>query len=78
MYYLVTIGYETETERSTKVQKVKYIFEADSVEETTILAAKYIAGDTRTAELLSVAHMPIECIVSPNTYAEFYKAKKVT
>ena len=78
MYYLVTIGYETETERSTKVQKVKYIFEAESVEETTILAAKYIDGDTRNAELLSVAHMPIECIVSPKTYPDFYKAKKLT
>lgn len=78
MYYLVTIGYETETERSTKVQKVKYVFEAESVEECTILAAKYMEGDTRSAELLSVAHMPIECIVSPKTYPEFYKVKKST
>ena len=75
MYYLVTIGFETETEKSTKIQKVKYVFEAESVEETTILAAKYIEGDTRTAELLSVTHMPIECIVSPKTYPDFYKSK---
>lgn len=77
MYYLVTIGYETESESGkSRQQKVKYIFDAESVEETTILAAKYMEGDTRTAELLSVAHMPIECVVSPLTYPDFYKAKK--
>jgi hypothetical protein len=76
MYYLVTIGYETETERgNSRQQKSKYIFEAESVEETTILAAKYIEGDTRSAELLSVVHMPIECVVSPKTYPDYYKAK---
>lgn len=76
MYYLVTIGYETENERgNTRQQKVKYIFEAESVEETTIIANKYIEGDTRTAELLGVMHMPIECVVSPKTYPEYYKGK---
>lgn len=75
MYYLVTIGYQNETEKGVKTQKVKYIFEAESVEETTILAAKYIEGDTRSAELLSVGNMPIECIVSPKTYPEFYKSR---
>lgn len=77
MYYLVTIGYESESESGrVRQQKVKYIFDAESVEETTILANKYIESDTRTAELLSVAHMPIECIVSPLTYPDFYKSRK--
>jgi hypothetical protein len=75
MYYLVTIGYETETERGGRQQKIKYVFETESVEETTIIAAKYIAGDTRTAELLSIVHMPIECVVSSKTHPEYYKSK---
>lgn len=76
MYYQVTIGYETQTESgNVRTQKVKYVFEAESVEETTIVAAKYMAGDTRTSELLGVVHMPIECIVTPTTHSDLYKGK---
>jgi hypothetical protein len=75
MFYLTTIGYETETERGNRQQKSKYVFEAESVEETTIIAAKYIAGDTRTAEILSIVNMPIECVISPKTHPEYYKSK---
>ena len=74
MHYLVTIGYETEQESgNVKTQKIKYIFEGESVEEVTIVAAKYGAGDTREFELLSIAKMPIECIVSKKNNPEFYK-----
>ena len=78
MYYLTTIGIETENEKSgnTKMQKVKYVIEAESVEEVTILANKYIETDTRTCQLLAVNHMPIECVISPLTYPELYKGKK--
>jgi len=77
MYYLVTIGYETENESGRiRQQKVKYVFETESVEEATIIAAKYMAGDTRTSELLGVTHMPIECIITPNTHPEYYKGTK--
>ncbi len=44
MYYLVTIGYETEQmdkEGNPRVKKVKYVIQAESVEEATIVAAKY-------------------------------------
>ena len=76
MYYLVTIGIENESESGrVRQQKVKYIFDAESVEETTILANKYIESDVRTAELLAINHMPIECIVSPLTYPDLYKGK---
>ena len=78
MYYLTTIGVETENEKSgnTKMQKIKYVIEAESVEEVTILANKYIESDTRTCQLLAVNHMPIECVISPLTYPELYKGKK--
>jgi len=78
MYYLTTIGIETENEKSgnTKMQKIKYVIEAESVEEVTILANKYIETDTRTCQLLAVNHMPIECVISPLTYPELYKGKK--
>jgi len=78
MYYLTTIGIETENEKSgnTRMQKLKYIVEAESVEEVTILANKYIETDTRICQLLAVNHMPIECVISPLTYPELYKGKK--
>lgn len=78
MYYQTTIGVETENEKSgnTKMQKIKVLIEAESVEETTIIGNKYIETDTRTCQLLAVNHMPIECVISPLTYPELYKGSK--
>lgn len=76
MYYLVTIGYETEQmdrEGNPKVKKVKYVLQAESVEEATIVAAKYRAGDIRGSESLSVVKMPIECVIDKNNTPEYYK-----
>jgi len=76
MYYLVTIGYETENldrDGNPRLQKVKYIFEAESVEEVTIVAAKYLAEDSRASEILSVALMPIECIIDHTSTPKYYK-----
>jgi hypothetical protein len=76
MYYLVTIGYETEqTDRNgnPRLQKVKYVFQAESVEEASILASKYASGDTRSSECIAIVQMPIECIIDPKNTPEYYK-----
>jgi hypothetical protein len=76
MHYLVTIGYETEQQDrngNPRLQKMKYIIEGESVEEVTIVAAKYGAGDMRTFELLSIVKMPIECIIDKKNTPEYYK-----
>jgi hypothetical protein len=76
MHYLVTIGYETEqTDRSgnPRLQKVKYILEADTVEEATIVASKYRLGDVRSSESISIVKMPIECIIDRKNTPEYYK-----
>jgi len=76
MYYLVTIGYETENldrDGNPRLQKAKYIFEAESVEEVTIVAAKYLAEDSRASEILSIAQMPIECIIDRTCTPKYYK-----
>jgi hypothetical protein len=76
MHYLVTIGYETEQQDrngNNKLQKVKYVFEGESVEEVTIVAAKYGSGDTRNFEILSIAKMVIECIIDKKNTPEYYK-----
>lgn len=77
MYYLVTIAYENESENrngdvKTKTQKVKYIFEGKSVEEVTIIANKYIAEDSRTAELKSVVDQNIECVIDEANSPKYY------
>lgn len=76
MYYLVTIGYESEQlDRSgnPRVQKQKYVIEAESVEEATIIASRYRAGDTRTSESISIVKMAIECVIDEKNSPEYYK-----
>jgi hypothetical protein len=76
MYYLVTIGYETEqTDRNgnPRLQKVKYVLEAESVEEASLIASKYRSGDVRSSESIAIAKMPIECVIDTKNTPEYYK-----
>jgi len=78
MYYTVTIAFENEEETRggelrIKTQKVKYIFEALSVEEASILANKYIAEDSRTAEVRSIVDANIECVIDNANTPKYYK-----
>jgi hypothetical protein len=78
MHYLVTIGYETEQmdrAGNPRLQKLKYVIEAETVEEATIVASKYRSGDTRSSESISVAKMAIECIIDTKNTPEYYKGK---
>lgn len=78
MYYLATIGYETDQldrQGNPRLQKMKYIIEAESVEEATIVASKYRAGDVRTSESISIAKMQLECIIDKANTPEYYKSK---
>jgi len=78
MHYLVTIGYETEQmdrNGNARLQKLKYVVEAETVEEATIVAAKYRSGDVRSSESISVAKMSIECIIDQKNTPEYYKTK---
>ena len=78
MHYLVTIGYETDQmdrNGNPRLQKLKYIIEAETVEEATIVASKYRAGDVRSSESISVAKMAIECIIDSKNTPEYYKGK---
>jgi hypothetical protein len=76
MHYLVTIGYETEQmdrNGNPRLQKLKYIVEAETVEEATIVASKYRSGDVRSSESISIVKMPIECIIDNKNTPEYYK-----
>jgi len=76
MHYLVTVGYETENldrNGNPRLQKVKYIVEAESVEEATIVVSKYRAGDMRSSESLAIVKMPIECIIDPQNTPDYFK-----
>ena len=76
MHYLVTVGYELEQldrNGNPRLQKVKYIVEAESVEEAKIVVSKYRAGDMRSSESLAIAKMAIECIIDKNNTPEYYQ-----
>jgi len=78
MHYLVTIGYETEQmdrNGNPRLQKLKYIVEAESVEEATIVASKYRSGDVRSSESISIVKMPIECIIDKKNKIIWKKRK---
>ena len=78
MHYLVTIGYETEQmdrNGNPRLQKLKYIVEAETVEEATIVASKYRAGDVRGSESIAIVKMPIECVIDSKNTPEYYKSK---
>ena len=48
--------------------------EAESVEEATIVASKYRSGDVRSSESISIAKMPIECVIDEKNTPEYYKS----
>ena len=76
MYYQVTISYETERQDGAgnpRLEKLKYVVEAESAEETIILAAKYIGTGMRSGEVLEVKQLPIDCIISEKETPEYYK-----
>jgi hypothetical protein len=76
MYYLATVGYELEQldrAGNPRVQKVKYVVEAESVEEATIVLSRYRAEDMRSSESISIAKMPIECVLDSKITPEYYK-----
>jgi hypothetical protein len=77
MHYLVTIGYETEQmdrNGNPRLQKVKYVIEAETVEEVAIIAAKYRAEDIRSSESISIIKLPVECIIDPKNTPQYYKS----
>lgn len=78
MHYLVTIGYETDQmdrAGNPRLQKLKYVVEAESVEEAAIVAGKYRAGDVRGSESISIAKFPIECVIDAKNTPDYYKSK---
>lgn len=75
MYYLVTIGYEDEDAKGNlKKVKTKYLLEAESVEEATIVAARFGAEDMRHSEVISIVKSPVTILISPETYPKCYKS----
>lgn len=76
MYYLATVGYEMEQldrEGNPRIQKVKYVVEADSIEEATIVLTKYRSEDMRSSQSVAITKMPIECIIARDLTPQYYK-----
>ena len=76
MYYLVTVGYELEQldrNGNPRLQKIKYVVEAQSVEEVTIVVAKYRSEDVRSSESLSIVKLQIECVIDKQNVPQYFK-----
>jgi len=75
MYYLVTVGYETErqdNEGNFRLRKVKYPVEAESTEEAVLIMNKYCGEGTLTFRIITTAEMPIECVIDSKNEPRFY------
>jgi hypothetical protein len=76
MYYLVTVGYELEQldrNGNARLQKIKYVVEAESVEEASIVISNYKSIDMRSSESLSIVKMQIDSVIDSKNTPEFYK-----
>lgn len=75
MHYIATVGYELEQldrKGNPKIEKLKYLVEAESVEEVTIVIANFNKGSMMSSECLSIVKAPIECVIDPKNRPEVY------
>lgn len=78
MHYLVTVGYETaqlDRNGNPRLQKFKYVVEADSVEEASLVMANYRKEDTRSSESISISKMTIEDLIDRSSKPQYYRTK---
>lgn len=76
MYYLVTVGYESETldrEGNPRITKVNYVVQADSTEEVTLIVSKYRAESSGGSKTMAIKELNIECVIDPGLTPQYYK-----
>ena len=76
MYYSVTVGYETdETDKAgnPKIQKLKYVVEAQSVEEVNLVMAKFHSEDRRSSEIVSIIKQQIDSVITKELNPNYYQ-----
>lgn len=76
MYYLVTVGYESETldrNGDPRIQKVNYVVQAESTEEVTLIVAKYRGESSQGSKTMAIKELNIECIIDPIITPQYYK-----
>ena len=76
MYYLVTVGYETgeqDNNGNSRMQKVKYVIESDSVEEVVYVMANYHKNDAVDSQILDVKRHNVGEIILRTNNPLLYK-----
>lgn len=75
MYYLVTVGYQTErVDRSGNpvLTKVKYPVQAESVEEVASIVGNFNKDSMSGFEILSVVKLVIDSVIDKKNTPELY------
>jgi hypothetical protein len=76
MYYSVIIGYDTDTmdkEGNPKVKKVKYLVEAESVEEASLVMARFAGESVANAKVMSIVEDKTSEVISHELQPKYYK-----
>jgi hypothetical protein len=80
MYYSVIVGYEQDTvdkEGNPKVKKVKYLCEAESVEEASLVMAQFANESMGNARVMSIVADKTSEVIDENTSPKYYKKRQL-
>jgi hypothetical protein len=81
MYYSVIIGYEQDAvdkEGNPKVKKVKYLCEAESVEEASLVMAQFAGEAMANAKVMSIVEDKTSEVIDAASSPKYYKKNKLT
>lgn len=75
MYYLVTVGYQTERvdrQGNPVLLKLKYPVQAESVEEIPKIVGDFNKDSLANFEILSIVKLVIDCVIDKKNNPELY------
>jgi hypothetical protein len=70
MYYQAIVGYETD---KGKIKKVKYLCEAESQEQASLVMSQFAAESMDNAKVIGVTEASIAEVVDSNNSPKYYK-----
>jgi hypothetical protein len=80
MFYNVIVGYEQDTvdkEGNPKVKKVKYLCEAECLEEASLVMAQFAAESMGSAKVMSITEDKTSEVITQQHSPKYYNKKQL-
>jgi hypothetical protein len=81
MFYSVIVGYEQDAvdkEGNPKIKKVKYLCEAESVEEASLVMSQFAGESMGNAKVMSIVEDKTSEVITSESNPKYYKKAKIT